>query len=233
MDDMDSMDAKTVARLIEGFRKCRSGDVADGIMDLGLLQNTRCFAEGITAIDPELPTMVGTAVTIREGPPRVGKTITKPFAHGEVMRGMEEGQILVLDAGGMNGVGLWGGLFHIEAVRKNVTGLVIDGTIRDLNEIKAMKIPVFCTGVNPMPSGKLVETMYVNQPVMCGGVHVCPGDFVIGDDSGVIFVPPEYAEAVLERALRKAEVDARKAANLWKVPIDRLTEAHDNADIEI
>jgi len=67
-----------------------------------------------------------------------------------------------------------------------------------------------------------MDTLSVQQPVVCAGVHVRPGDFAIGDADGVVFLPPEYAEELLRLSLEKAGVEERREKALWEVPLERL-----------
>ncbi|MGB9718626.1 MAG: RraA family protein, partial [Thermoproteota archaeon] len=87
--------------------------------------------------------------------------------------------------------------------------LVIDGGCRDVAEIRRERFPVFCRGVGRTETvGRLIlRPEDVNIPVTVGDVPVEPGDFVMGDDDGVVVIPRELAEAVSERALRQFQED--------------------------
>lgn len=101
-------------------------------------------------------------------------------------------------------VGLIGDLIGTEAARKGIAGFVIDGLVRDSNELIDLGLQVLCLGSYPVgplklaPDAKGIGT--VDQPVAIGGATVAPGAWVFGDADGVIVVRPEDLEAVFERA---------------------------------
>jgi len=230
---MSGLDEKT-QRLIEGFKKCITGQVVDAIEKLELSDATRCAAIGLQALDRTLPTMAGVAVTLLEGPRRVGTQGANLTKHGDVMREMKPGEVMVTAAGGLLSSCNWGGLLHLEGMRRGIAGVVVDGAVRDVELMLRTKLPVFCKGSTPLACHLVMETLTVNQPIVCAGVHVRPGDFVVGDADGVCFVPPEFAEDVLNYALTKAEVEEKREAALWKTPVERLTdEVVNNPDFRL
>src|SRR2546421_9641127 len=78
-------------------------------------------------------------------------------------------------------------------------GLVVDGSIRDLNGISEIEMPDYFKAIDPTPIGNVMLTG-INVPVRIGGVTVMPGDLVVGDREGVYFVPPQLVKEVLDRA---------------------------------
>jgi regulator of RNase E activity RraA len=82
------------------------------------------------------------------------------------------------------------------AVTRNVGGFVIDGAVRDTEELAARDLPVYARGISPR--GPTREGPgEINVAVSIGGTVVHPGDIVVGDADGLVFVPPEQADAVL------------------------------------
>jgi regulator of RNase E activity RraA len=92
--------------------------------------------------------------------------------------------------------------------QKGVIGAVVDGAIRDIDEIKLMGFPIFSRSIVPRsthsPYSKRMEPIEVNVPIQCGGVLVSPGDVVLGDEIGVVVVPSDEAADVLRRAQDQA-----------------------------
>ena len=90
-------------------------------------------------------------------------------------------------------------LFTLEAQRKGLAGIVVDGLIRDTNTIRTLDIPVYACGTNPQAGtvGKLGESQVT---VSCAGVLVRPGDIVFGDDDGVLVADPQTVLAALPQA---------------------------------
>lgn len=94
---------------------------------------------------------------------------------------------------------------------KKIAGIIIDGPIRDIDEIGKWDFPVYCTGTTP--GGPYKEGPgEVNVPVACGGVSVNPGDIVVGDPDGVIVIPRKDAAAILTDAKAFMEADTAKLA---------------------
>jgi len=92
---------------------------------------------------------------------------------------------------------------------KKVAGIIIDGPIRDIDEIGKWDFPVYCTGTTP--GGPYKEGPgEINVPIACGGVSVNPGDIILGDPDGVIVIPRKDAATVLEQAKKFQEADEKK-----------------------
>jgi RraA family protein len=126
----------------------------------------------------------------------------------------QPGDVLVIDAKGNLDCGLWGGILHALAARRQIAGVVIDGAVRDLAELRASPIPVFARGVNPC-GGDKEGPGQVNFPISCGGVPVMPGDVVLGDGDGVLVVPSELSAQA--PALAQGRIDAE---GKWLAAID-------------
>lgn len=110
------------------------------------------------------------------------------------------GDVLVLDGScGRHGSG-WGELMSLAAKLKGLGGIVLDGTIRDIDQLPEIGFPVFARGVQAEGTVKSTPGE-VERPVCCGGLTVLPGDVLIGDENGVVVVPRDRAETVLEAAL--------------------------------
>jgi 4-hydroxy-4-methyl-2-oxoglutarate aldolase len=92
---------------------------------------------------------------------------------------------------------------------KQIGGLIIDGVCRDVDEIREIGLPAYSRSAVPITArGRIMQESF-NQEIQCGGVAVRPGDFVIADGSGVVFVPNAQAERVLAAA---EAIDQRQKA---------------------
>lgn len=92
---------------------------------------------------------------------------------------------------------------------KKVAGIVLDGPIRDIDEIGHWDFPVYCTGTTP--GGPYKEGPgEINVPISCGGVSVNPGDIILADPDGVIVIPRNDAAVVLENAKKFKQADEAK-----------------------
>ena len=120
----------------------------------------------------------------------------------------QPGDILVVDIDGAE-CGPLGEVMATGAVARKIGGMVIDGNVRDGVHIKKLGFPVFARGL--CMKGTVKATLgTINHPIVCGGVIVNPGDFICGDDDGVVVIPREMAAAVVDKAIAR---EATEAAN--------------------
>jgi regulator of RNase E activity RraA len=112
------------------------------------------------------------------------------------------GNIIVIAHGGRTDVAGWGGILSRGARRNGVEGVVIDGACRDVDESREFDLPVYGkVGVPITARGRILEIDW-NVPVNFAGIAVAPGDLVLADASGVVFVPIARAEEVIAAAER-------------------------------
>lgn len=112
------------------------------------------------------------------------------------------GAVLVVDMDGDRRHAPVGAVTAAAAKAQGAAGIVVDGVATDLLELRSTGLPVFARGTSCLTTKRLHGTeSAVNVSVTCGGVDVAPGDWVLGDDNGVIVLSPREAAAVLEQAL--------------------------------
>jgi 3-hexulose-6-phosphate synthase/6-phospho-3-hexuloisomerase len=145
--------------------------------------------------------MVGKAVTVQT----FSGDWAKPV---EAIDAAEKGDVIVINNDRGTHVAPWGELATLSCVRKGVAGVVIDGAVRDVDDIKKMKFPLFARGTSPN-AGEPKGFGEINSEIMCGGQSVRPGDWIIGDESGVVVVPRERAYEVARRALEVKKNEER------------------------
>jgi 4-hydroxy-4-methyl-2-oxoglutarate aldolase len=128
----------------------------------------------------------------------------------------EEGDVLVVDGGDASGA-QWGHLAALYAKMKGLDGVVVDGCIRDADDLVEQRSPVWFREISPAHPDKKGRGA-VNVPVQCGNVLVHPGDLVCADGDGVLVVPRENVEAALFAAENRAvqEAEAVKAIEAGK-----------------
>jgi regulator of RNase E activity RraA len=130
----------------------------------------------------------------------------------------QEGDVIVVDAAGETETSIWGGLMAGLCLMKGVVGAVVDGGIRDTDEIRDQGFPIFSKAVVPRsthtPYSGRMEPIEINVPIQCAGVLVNPGDLVLGDEIGVVVVPLENAAEVLEAARALAEKEEMTRAKI-------------------
>jgi regulator of RNase E activity RraA len=162
----------------------------------------------LRAVLPE-KRVAGTAVTLRI--PGADSTLLH-----HALSLVRPGDFLVIDRCGDTKHACWGGVVTNAAKLAGVVGSVIDGPATDIGEIRRCDMPVWCRGPSPITTKLLALEGALNVPVSVGGVAVMPGDAVLADESGVLFLKPDQVEAVADRAIgmqeREIEVLARLVA---------------------
>ena len=170
------------------FRDIPTGNICDSNNRLGALD------PAIQALDRHM-TVVGRAYTV-QCPPGDNLTVHKAMLEAR------PGDVLVVSCGGFLNTGGFGELMATACQVKGIAGVVIDGACRDKNELIEMGFPTFVRGT--CPNGTVKENCgATGTAVLCGGTLVRTGDIVVGDCDGVVVIPQENAEAVLERSKAK------------------------------
>ena len=179
--------------LVDAFRNAPTGFVTDARNGMGSLHH------GIKPLLPEMQ-FVGTAVTCYCGPMDI-------LACMAALDFVQPGDVIMIATAGNDTAATVGDLWAIWAKRIGVAAIVCDGLVRDVPGLLAADIPVFARGHCPN-AGFRNGPGEVNLGITCGGVHVGPGDIVVGDRDGVVVVPLAAAESV---ALRLADVRRKEA----------------------
>ncbi|MBI5573322.1 MAG: orotidine 5'-phosphate decarboxylase [Elusimicrobia bacterium] len=144
--------------------------------------------------------MIGPAVTVRTYPGDWAKPV-------EAIDVAKEGDVIVIDAGGVPPA-VWGELATNSAINRKISGVVISGGIRDTADIKKLKFPAFATLVTPQ-AGEPKGFGEINIPLVISGTKIQPGDWLVGDDDGVIVIPKEVAVEFTNRAMHILETENR------------------------
>jgi 4-hydroxy-4-methyl-2-oxoglutarate aldolase len=160
--------------------------------------------------------VVGQALTIRYLPER--RSSSHPdlrlsqsrLTHHAAFAMAQSGDVAVIEVGGMPAVSVLGGIGAQSAVRAGLAACIVDGGIRDLEQIQALGLPVWARTLTPKTGKWRVEAIAINQPVACGGVQVHAGDLVIADETGLCFVPIGVAEAAIDRILEVTRQEAEQ-----------------------
>ncbi|UPA27917.1 RraA family protein [Shinella oryzae] len=155
--------------------------------------------------------MVGPAVTVKHGPARfnaghnvANKTSPQLGAVDEVTLS-RAGDVMVIDGSAVPTASNIGGIMATAVAAKGFAGVVVDGCVRDVENMKRMGLPVWARGATPRTGKHRMELVEFNGKVDVAGVQVLPGDLVLGDSDGVIIVPYDLCKEVLLRAEQVAE----------------------------
>jgi 4-hydroxy-4-methyl-2-oxoglutarate aldolase len=194
--------------LIERARGLSSEEVWAGLQEYKGLNNQ--YADGFQILHPG-KTMVGRVFTVQFMPLRSdvddvaqakAKTKGMKDLHNQTALDMlQPGDVLVVDLFGkkVDGTMVGDNLFYYVMRATNSGGLVVDGSVRDLDGISQIDMPGYFVSVDPTPIGNVMLTG-INIPIRVRGVTVMPGDLAVGDREGVYFIPPQAVKAVLDRA---------------------------------
>ncbi|WP_017934577.1 RraA family protein [Nocardioides sp. Iso805N] len=144
--------------------------------------------------------VVGHAVTMKlaEGPTPATATPVHLGARAVGLAG--PGRVIVVDNGGRDSMGSWGGLLSSAAVAQGVSGVVTDGACRDVDEARELRFPVFARRGAVRTARGRVHEVNTGAPVSLAGVTVHAGDVVAADGSGIVIIPAADAERVAEKA---------------------------------
>lgn len=168
------------------------------------------YADGFQVLHPG-KTMVGRAFTVQFMPLRpdvdsvaqakVQAQALPRLKNQTALDMLQPGDVLVVDLFGkkVNGTIVGDNLFYYTMKATHAGGLVVDGSIRDLDGISGMDMPAYFRHADPTPIGEVMLTG-INIPVRIGEVTVMPGDLVLGDREGIYFIPPQAVKDVLDRA---------------------------------
>lgn len=150
--------------------------------------------------------LVGPAVTVQC---LVGSIVT---VH-QALAGAEPGSVLVVDGLGDHVSALFGELMGRDARAAGLAGIVVDGAIRDVAGLRELAFPTFARWGTPRV-GTNRRLGRVNVPISCGGVPVQPGDWIVGDDDGVVVVPRDDVEELIQSGLAIEEKERDIAARI-------------------
>lgn len=156
---------------------------------------------GVCMINDDGKRMAGPAYTMRYLPGREDLMPEQWLDHPKnLMRvsveAMPAGVIVVMDSSNNPDVGMLGGNLLARMISRGVSGVVVDGGMRDRDEIREMPIPVYSRAVVVPASFPALMLTAVQQPLSCGGVSVFPDDIVVGDGDGVVVVPAHLAQSL-------------------------------------
>ncbi|MEA1984185.1 MAG: 3-hexulose-6-phosphate synthase [Euryarchaeota archaeon] len=165
------------------FSEVTTPNISDAMHRKGAMRDIHTMVKGVK--------MVGTAVTVQTFEGDWAKSV-------EAIDVAEAGNVIVIYNGSKN-VAPWGGLATLSCLNKEIAGIVIDGAVRDIEEIQKLGLPVFASN-NVPNAGDPKGFGEINAEIKCGGLEVNPGDYIIGDDNGVVVVPKERAYEIARRA---------------------------------
>ena len=208
------MEIKPVERppkeIIAGFESIGTSTISDILDEMGL----DCLVSGVRGVREDFR-LVGPALTIKEISGPLGTYKTEDFQMGKLIDMAQPGDVLVFDNSGRE-ISTWGGLASTAAKEKGIQGVIVDGGSRDADEVAALGFPVFSRHITPRTARTRIKMLEMNGVIQCGGIRVRPGDIVVADPTGIIIIPTEKAEEVLEKAKGMEAVEEHFVEELKK-----------------
>jgi regulator of RNase E activity RraA len=179
---------------------------------------------GASTLKPTIPgqLIVGPALTVRNikqrSDPLDAKAHTNRMAEFEAHNLAEDGDVLVIS--GVSGVSNMGGISSYTGQRQGERGAIVMGGVRDVRHSRSIGYPVWASEITPVTGKWRIETVEINGEIQMGDVRVNPGDLVVADDTGVVFIPRAEIMRVLELCEKKKKAeDERVGAISQGVPV--------------
>lgn len=176
--------------------------------------------------------IAGRAITVQLGKAN-GQAATRHLCTAAV-DASGPGSIIVIAHNGRTDVAGWGGILSLGAALRKTEGVIIDGACRDLDESRELGLAIYGRAAVPITArGRIIETAW-NEPIEFDGIEVAPGDLVIADASGVVFVPSARAEEVIsiaeevcarEREMAEATRSGKSMAEVMGAKYERMLKA--------
>jgi regulator of RNase E activity RraA len=206
--------------LLDGFRSLLARYSPSCIVS-DVMERARTMHSSLTPASPGR--FAGAALTVKLYPGDLVDCL-------DALRVAEAGDVIVVDAAAETETSIWGGLMAGLCLQQGVEGAVVDGAVRDVDEVRDLGFPLVARAIVPRsthsPYSNRLEPIEINVPIVCGGALVNPGDIILADEIGVVAVPQEEAAGVLERAIAQAEMEeaTRQRINAGKTVDELLAE---------
>ncbi len=200
----------------ERFKRLATTNLSDALDKVGI-------KGAVIGIRPmfDCPKIVGRAVTIKIT--AAGMTKSKYHIGVRAIDAASPGDVIIIDNRGDINNNCWGEILSMAAKMKGVSGVVVDGAVRDVDACREFGFPIYAKGVVPLTArGRVMEESF-NEMIRIGDIQVRPGDIVMADINGVVIIPEEKIDEVLETAediLKKEEAmieELRKGVSILEV----------------
>ena len=198
--------------LIEGFRLSTVASVSDAVDQITGQRGFLSHDMRPRILGPNIPDrFVGRATTalLRATTKEKASALLSAKHSVEMIDNAQPGSVgVIVVENGLDVAGM-GGLMATAASARGMAGVLLDGGLRDLAEIRALGLPVFSRSIVPSSSVSRWASVARDIPVTCGGVVIMPGDYIVAGEDGVVRIPAARAAEVLKRA---QEIDVREGS---------------------
>jgi regulator of RNase E activity RraA len=191
----DNPSEASAAEVVARAARLATSTLANALDDAGL---HRQVIATIKAVAPGMR-FAGPAVTVLEVAGDYGDYNSDDFKVGAILDAAGPGAAIVIDLGGA-ACSTWGGMASLAAKVKGVAGLLVDGGVRDLEEMIAFDFPVFARHLVPTTGRGRLKVEAIGEPIVVDGVAIVAGDIIVADGSGAVCLPQAGAEQIVTRA---------------------------------
>jgi regulator of RNase E activity RraA len=182
---------------IDALKNITTGTITTMLLKKGI---RHAWMKGATPLGFSGKRVVGPAFTLRFVPVRedlaTPESWSKPISTRGAIEDMPESSVVVADAMGVTGAGIFGDILCMRMVKRGVSGLITDGVMRDKHGVLSTNLPVWCAGVAAPASVNQLTFVGWNEPIGCGGCAIFPGDIIVADDDGAVVIPKDLADFV-------------------------------------
>ena len=195
VDSPDAVEIRNVGTVDQEIRailkEVSTSNISDAMHRKGAMKGIHPLVRG---------KIVGTAVTVQTFPGDWAKPV-------EAIDIAKKGDVIVIYNENKD-IACWGGLATMSSLNKGITGVVIEGAVRDIDEIETLGLPIYTSNTVPN-AGDPKGFGEINAEITCGGQTVKPGDYIVGDESGVVVIPAERAYELARRAKEVNKTEKR------------------------
>jgi regulator of RNase E activity RraA len=184
------------------LQKLATSNLSDALDRLGI-------SAAIIGIVPQWgkTKIIGRAITIRMI--AAGAVQSKAHLGVDAIHSAEPGDVIAIDNRGDLNNNCWGEILSMGALQKKISGVVVDGAVRDVDTCEEFGFPVHARGTVPITArGRIVQEAW-NIPIRMGNIPVLPGDIIVADVNGMVAIPSAKLETVLKEA---EEIAAKELA---------------------
>lgn len=175
--------------------KLATSTLANALDDLGYHNKVLCTLKGVATG----MCFAGLAMTVREITAEYGAFTSADFRVGAIIDAAQAGDIVVIDMDGAK-CSTWGGMASLAAKHKGVNGLIVDGGVRDLEEMVEFDFPVFSRHLVPTTGRHRLKIAAINEAITIDDVLIEPGDIIVADGTGAVCLPKLKAAQLIMRA---------------------------------
>lgn len=206
-----------IDNLLKRYKKLYLPAVTDVLDKMGY--TNQWLGKNIKPIGPVV-TIAGEALTVKYAHSLFNTAEDSIEGDTTMLEEIRNNNVIVVDNGGNEMTGLWGGMSALIAKKKGAEGLVIDGGVRDTSYIIKQGLPIYARFTSPLDTLGRFKIVNTNVPIYINNIIIHPGDIIIGDYDGVLSIPRDIAQEVLLKVedLVKNEIKIRNALQSGMLP---------------